>query len=333
MMPMPRVYISIINWNGWKDTIECLESIFAGRYTNFAVLLCDNGSTDNSLLHLRAWAENKKIGYTELIGGKCSQLSKVGTVGFRLVLIDNRENLGFAGGNNVALKYALGCEDLDYVWLLNNDTLVHPDALAKMVERMQQEPEAGMCGSTLLHYANREKVQALGGGYYCKWIGLPWHLGRLTKVTDPINQSKVEARMNYVVGASMLVSRRFLAEIGFLCEEYFLFFEETDWAIRAKGRYSLAYAAESIVYHKVGASIGTSSNPHKKSFICDYFSIRNRLFFTWKFYPYALPTVYLMLLLTLAGRVLMGKWDRARMILQLFVDFNSQYFLPLNKEP
>ena len=95
--------------------------------------------------------------------------------------------------------------------------------------------------------------------------------------------------MNYVEGASMLVTRQFLEEIGIMCEDYFLYFEEADWAIRAEGRFKLAYAPESIVYHKVGGSIGTSSNPAKKSYTCDYFNIRNRLLFTRRFYPTALP--------------------------------------------
>ncbi len=125
--------------------------------------------------------------------------------------------------------------------------------------------------------------------------------------------------MNYVEGASMLVSREFLEEVGLMCEDYFLYFEEIDWAIRASGRYSLAYAADSIIYHKVGASIGTSSNPTVKSFTCDYYNIRNRILFTKKYYPRALPTIYLFLLGTFILRVLLGKWDRVSMVIGLMI--------------
>jgi GT2 family glycosyltransferase len=123
--------------------------------------------------------------------------------------------------------------------------------------------------------------------------------------------------MNYVEGASLLVSKQFLEEIGLMCEDYFLYFEETDWAIRAHGRYSLAYAPDSIVYHKVGASIGTSSKPWEKSYTCDYFSVRNRLFFTSRYYPNAFPIVYLTLIATLFARAILGKWDRVRAIFSL----------------
>jgi GT2 family glycosyltransferase len=180
-----------------------------------------------------------------------------------------------------------------------------------------------MCGSTLLLYNYRERVQAMGGGYYCRWIGLPWHLGRLRTAKRLLPAERGERWMNYIVGASLMVSRSFLYDIGLLCEEYFLYFEETDWAVRAKGRYSLAYSPTSIVYHKVGASIGTSSDPRKKSLICDFYSIRNRIYFTRKFYPYALPSVYFFLLFSVGARLILGQWKRAFMILHLMATGGS----------
>ena len=174
-----------------------------------------------------------------------------------------------------------------------------------------------MCGSTVRLYHQRERVQALGGGRYCHWIGLPWHYGRFTQGFATPDPRRAEAWMNYVEGASLLVSRQFLAEIGLMCEDYFLYFEEADWAIRARGRFTLAYAPQSLVYHKVGASIGTSSNPAKKSYLCDYFNIRNRILFTRRFYPASLPSVYLVLLGALLMRLVLGKLDRALMIVKL----------------
>jgi GT2 family glycosyltransferase len=115
----------------------------------------------------------------------------------------------------------------------------------------------------------------------------------------------------------MLVSRQFLGKVGLLCEDYFLYFEEADWAIRSKGQFSLGYAPQSVVYHKVGGSIGTSSNPATMSFTSDYFNIRNRLFFTRRFFPAGLPTVRLVIVGSLLVRLCMGKWDRAAMIFRL----------------
>jgi GT2 family glycosyltransferase len=338
------VYVIIVNWNGWRDTIECLESVFRSDHPSFRVVVCDNGSQDGSLEHIKAWAGDRLNSFVP-VGGSLRHLSwppvakpvtcveyereeaeEGGAAGTDapLVLIRNGANLGFAGANNVGLRHVLAArQDFDFVWLLNNDTVIRPDALSRLVERMRGDAGAGMCGSTLLLYDHPEKVQAMGGGWYCKWIGLPWHFGRFGKMSSPVNRRKAEARMNYVEGASMLVSRPFLVDIGLMCEDYFLYFEETDWAIRANGRYALMYAPESVVYHKVGSSIGTSSKPWEKSLTCDYYNIRNRLFFTRKFYPFALPAIYAVLCGTVLVRLLLGQWDRVVMIMRILADHDA----------
>jgi GT2 family glycosyltransferase len=338
-----RCVILLVNWNGWRDTVECLDSLFRMENQDFRVVVCDNGSQDDSLQKIRLWAEGgmsvqadaplrpsahvaspeqKPIPITTYNRSLAEAGGDAGEQA-RLVLVDIGENLGFAGGNNVGLRYILSGRDCEFVWLLNNDTVVEAKALTALVKRMSETPGAGICGSTLLEYSHPERIQARGGGYYCKWIGLPWHLGRLEKTTRDADVRNVERWMNYVVGASLFTSRRFVEDVGLLSEEYFLYFEEVDWAIRSRARYSLAYAPESIVYHKIGASIGTSSNPRLKSRVCEFYSVRNRLFFTRKYYPYALPTVYLALLLTLAGKCLLGQWERIGMILQLFFNFGK----------
>ena len=329
--------ILLVNWNGWADTLECLESVMRMEGVSPCVIVCDNGSRDDSAERIRAWAEGsldicvplesplrrylhkpltKPIAWAEYerqeaeIGGDLSADPQ-------LVLIRTGANLGFAGGNNVGLRYALARDDFEYVWLLNNDTVVEPRALASLVSRMSSSPTAGMCGSTLLRYHEPQRVDACGGGYYCKWIGLPWHIGRTWRADRLPDPGHAERWMNYVVGASLLVSRQFLKEIGLMCEEYFLYFEETDWAIRSSGSYSLAYAPDSVVYHKIGASIGTCTDPREKSYLCDYYSVRNRIYFTRKHYPYALVTIYAVLLLAIVVRLIFGQGKRAVMIARL----------------
>lgn len=330
---MTGVYVILVNWNGWGDTVECLESLLRSEPEGVRVIVCDNGSTDGSLEHLKSWAAGgvealapagplQRFSFPPVAKPvSCRVLTREEAEEGRgdardaaLTIIDTGANLGFAGGNNVGLRFALSRDDFRYAWLLNNDTVVAPGALARLVERMEEMPQAGICGSTLLRYEEPHRVQAHGGGYYCRWIALPWHLGRLKKAGDRVDRRKVEGAMNYVVGASMLVSKNFLQEVGLLCEDYFLYFEESDWAMRARGRFRLAYAPESVVYHKIGGSIGTSSDPRDKSLACDFYSARNRIFFTRRFFPAALPTVYLSLLGTLLTRALLGKWDRVLLI-------------------
>jgi GT2 family glycosyltransferase len=337
---MKRVYLVVVNWNGWMDTIECLESLFRLEYPNYRVIICDNGSTDDSLSRLVDWAEGQSVTFAAPVqsyhhgltdppvekplsyvvydrtqaeeGGDC-------TLDPRLIIIRTGGNLGFAGGNNIGLRYALVRGDFEHVWLLNNDTVVEPLSLKALVTRMSEKPSAGMCGSTLVFYDKPDRVQARGGGWYCKWIGLPWHIGQYEKARTRSRIAHVEKWMNYVVGASMLVSREFLSSVGLMSEDYFLYFEEADWALRGTPAFTLAYAPESIVYHKVGASVGTSSDPRKKSMTCDYYSIRNRIRFTKAHFPVALLTVYPTLCLAILNRLVLGQWRRGLMILGLIL--------------
>lgn len=315
---MKPVSIILVNWNGWRDTIECLESLLQLDYPDFRIVVCDNGSYDDSLQQIRQWAQGRELVFVEYA---CPVIEADGDkdADAALVLIHTGSNLGFAGGSNVGLRYALARGDADYYWLLNNDTVVERGALTHLVRRMQEDQSLGMCGSTLRLYHDHDQVQALGGGYYCRWIGLPWHYGRFGRWPGPVEQHPAELWMNYVEGASMLVSRHFLEQIGLMSEEYFLYFEEADWAIRAEGRFRLGYAPQSVVYHKVGGSIGTSSNPARKSELCDYYSIRNRIMFTRRHYPAALPTVYLVLIIEVMLRLLCGRPGRAVMILRLML--------------
>lgn len=315
-LPVSLVCIILVNWNGWRDTLECLASLHKIPGKQHRIVVCDNGSTDDSVQQIAAWAQK--------LGIACKQYDRAGaekgkerSINLWLTVIRSDENLGFAGGNNLGLRYGLAQDRFDYFWLLNNDTVVQPDSLTYLVERMRQDPAIGICGSTILNYTKREKILALGGGRYLPWLGVPWHHGRFYRYAPDIDRDRAEKRMNYVEGASMLVSRRFLEQVGLMYEEYFLYFEELDWALRSKGRFRLGYAPASIVYHKVGASIGTSSNPVKKSLVCDYYNIRNRIRFTRQHYPLALLTVYLVLLLEALIRMLCGRPDRAAMIIRL----------------
>ena len=297
-MNAPGVFIIILNWNGWRDTDACLESLARLEYPDYQVVVVDNASTDGSEAELRRRHPN-------------------------LMLLQSGANLGFAGGNNVGLRYALD-RSAEYVWLLNNDTLVEPDALTQLVAKLQREPALGLCGSTLLYEAQRDTVQALGGAHYNRWLGTVAHLGQHEPWPQKLDterlERRVEGRLSYLIGASTLASRRFLETVGLLQPDYFLYFEELDWAARAKGRFRLGYAAQSIVYHKEGSSIGgTDRAKAAKSYTADLYALKNRVRFTRRFYPYALPTVYLGLFVALANRLRRRQWRRATLILRVML--------------
>ena len=287
----PKVFIVILNWNGLEDTLACLESLRTLDYPNFEVVVVDNDSSDGS---------------EEVLRTRYPQH----------VIIQSGANLGFAGGTNVGLRYVLS-HGAAYAWLLNNDTLVEPDALTELVKRMRDKPGAGLCGSTLVYHHDRSRVQAYGGATYNKWLSTSRHIGQDAPSSREVHAEEVERQLDYLVGASCLVSRSLLEEVGLMSEDYFLYFEEVDWAARAKGRYALAFAPKSVVYHKEGGSIGSSSDGAKKSRLADYYGVRNRLLYTRKHAPEALPSVYLGLLITLAKRVQRKQWARIPMILGL----------------
>lgn len=318
-LQMSRVYIIIVNWNGWRDTIECLESLLLLKYANYRFVVCDNGSTDESLAMLRQWAE-RVIGGTpttfQFLTRDSNSSDGCGTDAL-FTLIDNGANLGFGAGTNVGLRYAMARGDADYCWLLNNDTVVDPLALTAMVERLIAKPDAGMCGSTLRYYDDRSRVQALGGAQYFDWLGIAWHIGRTLRGEISSDPVPVENKMDYVVGASMLVRTSYVKAVGLLAEDYFLYFEELDWAYRGRDSYSLAYAPQSIVYHKVGRSVGTATNPVHKSVVCDYYSLRNRIVFSRRYCKSRLPVIYSGILMEAAIRVLVGRWDLARSALKV----------------
>lgn len=320
-----NVHIILLNWNGWQDTIECLESLLHLNYPDYTIVVCDNASSDGSLRKIAEWADAKlppecanpqlshlitsphrlPVPYRELARAEAESSS--GTARTPLVLIQNEANLGFAGGNNIGLRYALADSNCQYCWILNNDTVVEPDALAAMVRLMQRRPEVGLCGSLTLSYWNPRLVQAQGGMTYNGWTG------RVPKVT-PYLEADLDvrpARMDYVNGASMLASRAFLDKIGLMEESYFLYFEELDWAMRAKGKFALGYARDSVIYHKEGATIGTNLDRKKRSLLSERYLSRNRVLFTRRFRPWALPTVLISVCFAAAERFCRGDAKRA----------------------
>jgi GT2 family glycosyltransferase len=233
-----------------------------------------------------------------------------------LILIDCKENLGFAGGNNVGLRFALGQADMADAWLLNNDTVTDPYALTTLREKCT-DPSVGMVGSTLVYYRQPNKVQAYGGARFFPRIGTGMHIGRFLTYRRNIPEAKVEIAMDYVVGASMLVTRPFLNTIGLMSEDYFLYYEEVDWAFRSRNHYRLAYASKSIVYHKVGATIGSSKLSSQRSLSADYYLMSNRIKVTNHFHPRYLGTVKLYLFIEILIRLIHGRRDHAVMIWQL----------------
>ena len=274
-----KVYIILLNYKGWKDSIECLESILKLNYHNFQVIVVDNSPTLESVSSLKLWATNpnfRKIptAFPEIVYPLLPKPldyriiseseSKNKFYEEPLLIIKADKNLGFSAGNNIAIDYALRRGDFNYCWLLNNDTIVEKDSLLNQIKHMKGDnsSKTGILGSKLIYYHHPEKIQAIGGAFNST-LFVSKHIGEGACVTS----KKTEFRnIDYVVGASMFVPIKFLKDVGLLSEDYFLYYEELDWAYRAKKKgWKIDWCEDSLVYHKEGASIGSSSNPKERT--------------------------------------------------------------------
>lgn len=329
LLQSPKICVLLLNWRGWSDTIECLETLFRQHYPRFHVVICDNDSQDGSLDRIAAWARGevgaevaadhplgacslpgvpKPVRYRQLSrddaesGVECSDVP--------LVLIQTGENLGFAGGNNVGIRWALAQGDVDYIWLLNNDTVVDPDALSALVDVAEQDALVGMVGSRVLYYDEPTQVQALAGGRVNCWTGFTRHLD------EGDEHGSTPVRLDYVTGSSLLVRGSLVKQLGALDERYFLYSEEVDWCLRARRKgWKLAYAAGSRIWHKGGRSVGYGSALH------DYHTVRGMLLLVGRFYPARLPVaIAYSALRCLAPKLVRLQYTRMKAVLRAYRD-------------
>lgn len=294
------IYIVLVNWQRYDDTVECLESLMRLDGPAFRVLVVDNESSAKGVESLAAWASSKSIASPS---GPPWQIGRIGprlvdpssfsvlcslatSINTTIGVVCLLENTGFAHANNVGIRLALQDPDCDFVWLLNNDTVVASDALGQMLTVVNAHPNIGILGSLLLYYDRPGVIQSFGGRFH-RLAGAGENIA-CGRSLDWLNVVADRSDPQYVVGASMIVSRCFLKEIGLLSEEYFLYFEELDWSYRNKGRFRIARTSSAIVYHKEGAAIGTNSRGRPSDTSLYYYNV-NLLRFTKKFHARYLP--------------------------------------------
>lgn len=285
-MTEPIVYVILVNYANAEDTLKCLQSLHKLVGTSLRVVLVENGSPDDSLAVFQA-----ALSELTAVSEQASWLwmdDPAGGRGYPLRLMESSENLGFAGGCNIGISIAMADPMAEFIWLLNNDTLVFELSLQALVERMQRDPAIGMCGSTLVYFQPENIIQGFGGRFSpLLGRGGPIGVGRAIDDIPPF--AEVEARMDYVIGASMLVSRQFVERVGPMDERYFLYFEELDWAYRARrAGFRLAWAPDSVVIHKEGAAIGSSATRRPSDIALRYMT-SSYLRFIRRHLPWLLP--------------------------------------------
>lgn len=239
----PSIYIVILNWNGRDDTLACLESVSHINYPDYKVIVADNGSSDGAV-------EKIRIEYPDVI------------------IIENHENLGFAAGNNSAIKYAISA-GADFVFLLNNDTVVDPAILTGFVDAADKFQYGGVFGAKIYYFSDKQKLWYAGGYWDKRTLSFnEYGAGEVDK-----GQYDVLTETDWVIGCAMFIRADVIKSIGLLEHSFFLNNEEIDFCSRTqRAGYSCVYVPTARLWHKISVSFGGEDSPMK-----EYFSARNRL--------------------------------------------------------
>ena len=245
---MDKLAIILVNYNGIEYNINCINSILDSSFKNFEIIVVDNDSKDGSVEELERVFNNK------------------------ITLIKLNDNLGFSGANNIGIEYAKE-NNFDYIMLLNNDTVIDKDMISIMIESSKYHN--CLVSPKIYYYDNKNIIWSAGGTINWK-KGLPIQYG--INEEDENENGKL-MNIEFATGCCLLIPIEAINDVGFLSEEYFLYYEDTDYSCRViNAGHKILYNSEAIMYHKVSASTGG-----EKSLMYWYYMTRNRLIFNKKF--------------------------------------------------
>lgn len=243
-MNKPKIFIILVNWNGKKDTLECLESVYKINYSNFNIVVVDNGSTDGSVKAIKERFSDVNI-------------------------LKAKKNLGFTGGNNLGIHYALE-KNAKFILLLNNDTVVDPDIIKELLSASELFNYEGIFGAKIYYYSEPNKIW---------YAGVKWDSKKFCFVNQNHRRFESQSDLNqidetaYVNGCALFLSTNVIKKIGLFDERFFLTYEETDLCYRAKAfGYKNFVVHKAKVWHKISVSFGGDRSP-----LFIYFMTRNRL--------------------------------------------------------
>lgn len=254
--PFHSIHVIVLNWNQWELTTECIESLLRAevppRY-RLSLIVVDNASQDDSAVKL----EQKFQG--------------------SITLLRNTANLGYAGGNNVGIRYALA-HSADFVMVLNNDTKVKSDFLQPLIVCLNTQTEVGVVTPKIYFMHEPETVWAVGGEI-TPWLGKGRSRGRGELDVGQFDQPQ---RVDYATGCCFLTTRSVFEQVGLFDERYFAYFEDTDWSRRVwRHGWQIWYAPTSVVWHVAGASSngGDAKVYGRRTPYLVYLLTRNNLWF------------------------------------------------------
>lgn len=263
---MVNVGVIVLNWKQPQLTIETIESLkkINHKAFNYHVYITDNGSTDNSIDQFIQKYKNSK----------------------NITILKSKNNLGYAGGNNFAIKKILKY-NYDYILLSNNDVLYHPDFLENLIQ-VSQKQNLDIVGPKIYfaygheYHKNRYSKKELGKVIWSVGGKIDWNniIGENIGVDEVDNGQfdKINTNVDFISGCVMLIKTSVFKEIGLFDEKYFMYLEDADFCARAKNKgFKIAYIPESVVWHINAGSSSSGSSLH------DYFLTRNRFLFAFKY--------------------------------------------------
>ncbi|RUS45284.1 glycosyltransferase family 2 protein [Cohnella sp. AR92] len=258
MIKSPLVGVVLVNFNGHNDTMECLKSLKKLTYLAVKIYVVDNGSKETP----EALFRKAKGLFDEQ----------------NLELMSLKDNLGFAGGNNIGIRKAIS-DGAQYIWLLNNDTVVDEESLGHLVLMLENNERCGIVGSKIYFYGTN-KIWFAGGTI--NRFGIPHHR-RYCEVDYQSSLDEEKVPIDYITGCSLLARSEMINEIGLLDEDFFLYYEDTEYCRRAvRLGWGLEYQPKSLIWHKVNAS--TKSKLRDPIPLLDYYDIRNSILFVRRSY-------------------------------------------------
>jgi GT2 family glycosyltransferase len=288
----PRVAIIVLNWNGWKDTLECLESLYNVDYQSYDVIVLDNGSKDDSIQKIKEYlsgsiaadsklfqysSKNKPISLLELSKDEADRAIAEDKAmvslppNRKLIMIRCDQNYGFAEGNNIGIRYAMRALNPDYILLLNNDTVADKKFLKEMVEAAKGDPSIGFVGPKVFYYDFQGKTDVISvagidllmnKGYYHRIGAGEIDLGQHDEIRF----------VDFIEGSCLLARCQALRDVGLFNPLYFAYWEETDLCVRgAEAGYKSVFVPKSRIWHKIGSSAPSTMRL--------YYMTRNRLWF------------------------------------------------------
>ena len=284
-MRSPSVCAVVLNWNGTQDTLECLSSLSKLHDPLKTIILVDNASDDNPRNRFLDWAKSIYPSDTVTAYDLSAPPPKLTHIP-HFVFLQNIENAGYAGGNNAGIQFALSTNAYDFIWILNNDTEVEPDALTHLLDAMQCRPEAGIAGSTVVYFDAPDRIQCAGGCRYNPWITVFTPVFADQPLEEGL-QSNCTPKMHYIYGAAMFVRTSVFEKCGLLNEDFFLFYEEIDFCKRAiDNGFQLMWSRQSIIRHKCGQSIhGRKAGSDERTAFANYHENLSALLYARTLHP------------------------------------------------